>query len=221
MARHEAHGEYKSNRIIAENDPRYESMMDFFRQKDVILNLLNAHFPVSVVRHPTFEADDTIANLISTSSSSVDWIVVSSDSDFTQLLQKHDNVKLYNPVKKEFVVPPYDYDYVVWKALRGDTTDNIPGIPGIGDKTAEKIACDPDLLAEKSGDAQFSELFSRNYELISFHEWSDEERVLMTSSSPQKNWSIVYSSFSDMDFKSIVKEDSWKKFVDTFEKLWG
>jgi len=43
----------------------------------------------------------------------------------------------------------------------------------------------------------------------------------MTSSFPEKNWDSVKENFDSFGFKSITKEDSWKKFVSTFDSLWG
>jgi 5'-3' exonuclease len=218
--RHEQMTEYKANRIVGENDPRHEELMKFFKQKDAIVNLLSSYFPVTLVRHPTSEADDTIYNLIKTSSTAVPWVVVSSDTDFIQALQEFPHISLYNPVKKYFVNSP-DYPYVTWKALRGDATDNIPGIPGIGDKTAEKLACDPELLSEVLSDRSKAEIFQRNYDLISFRAWNEQEKLEMTSTSPAKNWDAVKELFTSMGFQSIVKEGSWQKFHSSFDSLWG
>jgi len=223
QARHELMGEYKANRVVAADDPRAAEMAKFFRQVDIIKELLVNHFPVSVVRHPRHEADDTIANLVRSSSSAIDWVVASSDSDFIQLLETNPNMRLYNPVRKEFVKAPENYPYVVWKALRGDATDNIPGIPGCGDKTAAK-------LAEAVGTDEFKDyllqgdreaIFTRNMDLIQFVEWSRDEAADMTSSTPAKDWDTVKSRFSQFEFASIVKDGTWQKFVGTFDKLWG
>jgi hypothetical protein len=145
---------------------------------------------------------------------------VSSDTDFIQLLQDHPNLKLYNPVQKKFVEAP-EYDYVVWKSLRGDASDNIPGVPGIGDKTAEKIALDPVLLKEYVAKSEVEPIFNRNYDLIKFIEWSDEDRMQMTSSSPSKDWQVVKDVFSGYGFNSMVKDGSWEKFTSSFDNLWG
>ena len=218
--RHEQLSEYKANRVVEETDPRHEELMLFFKQKDRIVELLRSYFPVSLVRHPTSEADDTIYNLIRTSSTTVPWVVVSTDTDFIQALQEFPHISLYNPVKKIFVNSP-DHPYVTWKALRGDSSDNIPGIPGVGDKTAEKLACDPELLAEFLTDRTKAETFQRNYDLISFRTWTEAETGEMTSSSPLKDWNAVKTVFNDMGFQSITKDGSWQKFLSPFESLWG
>jgi 5'-3' exonuclease len=218
--RHSQLPEYKANRIVEEGDPRKEELLRFFSQKDRIVELLSTYFPVTLVRHPTSEADDTIYNLIKTSSTAVPWIVVSSDTDFIQALQEFPHISLYNPVKKIFVNSP-DHPYVTWKALRGDSSDNIPGIPGVGDKTAEKLACDPDLLTEFLSNPVNVEVFQRNYDLISFRTWTDEERMEMTSTSPSQDWEAVKTVFTDMGFQSLVKDGSWQKYTSSFQSLWG
>lgn len=220
VQRHEALAQYKANRVIAPDDPRAEEMKRFYQQKDVIVDMLQKHFPVSVVRHPTSECDDTLANLASRSSSAVPWTIVSSDSDFTQLVQTCPHVKLYNPVTKKFVEAPSEYDYCVWKALRGDATDNIPGVPGIGDKTATKVASDPELLKEALKNPDVAAQFTRNYDLIRFMEWSDDDRMEMTSSNPTRDWDAVKSVFSGYGFTSITDDSAWLKFVGTFDPLW-
>lgn len=218
--RHAAMAEYKANRKVEDDDPRAAELAAFFAQKDVIVDLLTKHFPVSVVRHPLFEADDTLANLVRGSSTAIDWVLVSSDTDFIQLVGERDNFRLYNPVKDEFVARPLDYDYCTWKALRGDPTDNIPGVPGVGDKTAAKIASDFDMLTEFVCRPDVEPIFTRNYDLIRFAEWTDEEKLAMTSSSPAKDWDAVKSVFEGYGFNSMVKDGSWQKYVTAFDSLW-
>jgi DNA polymerase-1 len=211
---------YKANRDVEAGTPEAKELETFYDQVDVIVAYLKAHFPVSVVRHPDYECDDTIANLVKRSSTSVEWTIVSGDSDFTQLLNERMNVKIYNPVKKEFVQRP-PYDYVTWKALRGDSTDNIPGIPGIGDVKATQMMDSPELLQEVLDRKDWSEIFERNYNLIKFYEWDDIEAFKMTSSTPERNWDVVKSLFERHGFNSITKPEAWEKFVSTFDRLFG
>lgn len=86
------------------------------------------------------EADDIICSLLGNTES----IIVSTDKDFYQLLEK-DNVSIYNPVTKGIINAktveekygiPIRY-FVDHKALTGDSSDNLPGVKGIGDKGAE------------------------------------------------------------------------------------
>jgi 5'-3' exonuclease len=221
LHRKEAFKEYKANRVIDPESPEAAERAKFFAQSDEVIALLKTVFPVTVVRHPHFECDDTIYNLIKRGSSAVQWTVVSNDSDFTQLLNEFDNVKIWNPMKKGYVVCP-EYDYVTWKSLRGDGSDNIPGIPGVGDKTAESLSRDSKMLDEfLTSDVVKSDTFIRNYDLIKFAFWSDEECLEMTSSSPNRDWTPLRDAFEKYGFSSLLKEGSWDKFVGTFDSLWG
>lgn len=221
VQRYEILPEYKATRRVEETDPKYEELQKFFKQKDKIVELLSSYFPVSVIRHPTSECDDTIYNLIKKSSTAVPWVVVSNDTDFIQLIQQYSHVKVWNPIKKEFLEAPEDYDYVTWKSLRGDGSDNIPGIPGIGDKRASDIASDVDKLTEFLSDPVVAEQFQRNYELISFRSWNDDEIVEMTSTSPNEGWDVVREAFVGYGFKSMTEDGPWTKYINSFNYLWG
>jgi len=215
---------YKANRIVdtstPEGEKKHQELKDFHRQKDIIVKLLKERFPVSVVQHPDFEADDLIHNVIKNASAAVEFTVVSTDTDFIQLTQRFPNVRLYNPVKKEYVEAP-DHDYVIWKALRGDGSDNIPSLPGIGDgKDRDFVASPQELQGLLLASPELDEQFLRNLELIKFVDWSDEECMGMTSSTPARDWEAVRTFFESCDFKSFLKESYWTKFVATFDSLW-
>lgn len=220
--------EYKANRAIDASTPageaKLKSLDDFYRQKEIIVDLLTRHAPVSVVRHPDFEGDDVIFNLINRASKAIDFIVVSTDTDFIQLLQEFGNVKLYNPISKEYMEAP-EYDYVIWKSLRGDQSDNVPAL--VTEARAVELSNDPEKLEklchgdEHDEESEFGVEFLRNYQLIKLHEWTDEEALKMTCSTPTKDWDAVKQAFDTWAFKSITKEGAWDKFVGTFEPLWG
>jgi len=227
--RHDLMPEYKANRRIGPDEDgtmtpemvkKAAEMESFFRQAGVAVALLSERFPVSVVRHADYEADDVIYNLILRSSTAVPWVVVSTDTDFTQLLGEFEHVSVYNPVTKGYVEAP-PFDYVTWKALRGDGSDNIPGLPKISDKVAEEIVNDPDRLRELFKDKALAEQFNRNYQLIKFHTWSDEDAMQMTCSEPVRDWDAVARQLEEWQFKSFLKEATWQKFKATFEPLFG
>lgn len=201
-------------------EAKLKSDEDYRRQQGVIVGMLTEMFPVSVMRHPDFEADDLIYNVVKNASSAVEFVIVSTDTDFIQMLQEFSNVKLYNPVAKTFVEPP-SYDYATWKSLRGDGSDNVPGIPGIGDKLAEQLLDDPTELSRLFENKSVAEQFSRNILLIKLPTWSPEEHAQVESSSPKKDWDAVAAKFQEFAFKSMLKEPYWSKFKATFDVLWG
>lgn len=85
------------------------------------------------------EADDVIFALAKLlSSQKEDVTIVSRDQDMIQIVQKGYAKEIWNPVAKSFVeIPPYDI--VIAKALAGDASDNIPGLPSVGLKRAIKL----------------------------------------------------------------------------------
>lgn len=229
--RHELLPTYKANRHVvlkpdaapeevAEAAKKRKSDEDYRRQQGVIVDLLKELFPISVMRHPDYEADDLIYNVVKNASSAVEFTVVSTDTDFIQMLQEFPNVKLYNPVAKKYVEAP-SYDYATWKALRGDGSDNVPGIPGVGDKLAEQLLEDPDELSRLFENKSVAEQFNRNLLLIKLPTWDLEEHAQVQSSSPKKDWDAVATRFEEFAFKSMLKEPYWSKFKATFDALWG
>jgi len=135
--RNEIYSDYKGNRADAPDDliPQF----DFIRQSVLAFNLPS-------IELLNYEADDLIATY-------VDQIlklgakvtIVSSDKDLMQLFKK--DVRIYDPMKNKFItnedvktkfgVTP---DKVVdVQSLAGDSSDNVPGVPGIGVKTAAEL----------------------------------------------------------------------------------
>ncbi len=139
--RTEKYTEYKANR---------ESMPDPMRiQMDLIYEGLNA-FSIPIYTKEGFEADDVIGTISKRACElGHKVLILTGDQDSFQLIEKNGCVKVIIPSKGELL--EYDWDKVYqklgvypnqvidYKALRGDTSDNIPGIKGIGEKTAVKL----------------------------------------------------------------------------------
>ena len=204
-------GDYKANR------PKQDRF--FHEQKANIISLVKNCFPFNVVRHPELECDDTIATIASMQIKNGNSVViVSSDSDFIQLLNAFEsNLQIYNPVKKCFVDKP-NYDYVTWKALRGDPTDNISGIRGIGDKTAQKICQNTEMLKEVLSNPEKREIFERNVHLIRLVDFSSRLDELEHHVG-KKDFDTLKSAFEKMEFSSMLKESTWLKYCETFRSL--
>ena len=202
-------GEYKSNR---------PSQGKFFHaQKAAIIEAVKQFMPFVSIRHPDFECDDVIATYVYKHSKlGHNCFVISSDSDFIQLYNVC-NVTLYNPVKKCVVAKP-EYDYVIWKALRGDPTDNIKGIPKIGDKTADKLMKNPSLLQELLSDPVKRQIFDRNVNLIRLVDLSNAEDEMEITKS-RLNEAGLQKYFSELEFDSMLKEKTWQNYIKTFSRI--
>lgn len=215
--RHELYPEYKGNRKVDPSDhKKAKEYADFRRQKDEIVRILS-FLPVEVIRHPEYEGDDLIGKLVTSVYKDDECIVVTGDTDFIQLFNQHDDVKIYNPIKKEFVEAP-GYDYVFWKSMVGDTSDNIKGISRVGPKTAKKIMS----KTSEEIDAWLDEkperrgVVDRNRKLIRFADvpLGGVEKVI-----GREDLDEVKRIFQAMEFKSIVSDRAWSRFRETFERL--
>ena len=135
--RNEIYKDYKANRSDAPDDliPQF----DFIRKSVQAFNLPS-------VELINYEADDLIATYVEQILKiGAKVTIVSSDKDLMQLFKK--NVRIYDPMKNKFIVE----DDVIKKfgvksdkvidvqSLAGDTSDNVPGVPGIGVKTAAEL----------------------------------------------------------------------------------
>lgn len=207
---------YKSNR------PKLPS--DFWRQQADILDIMSS-LPVIQIRHPDHECDDVIANLAKYHASlGNEAIIISGDSDFIQIYDTVDSnlVKIYHPIKKKFIEKP-DYNYLTWKALKGDASDNIPGIKGVGDKTATKLVSDESLLNEILSDLDKNKIFERNVRLIEFQWFKHCDLTMETAGAetihPTPDMELVKKRFLEMGFQSMINEKYWEKFVKSFYSL--
>ena len=135
--RHEVFGEYKANRPSMPENLRPQIP----RIKEVVEALR-----VPLVEEGGYEADDLIGALVRKMEGvGIDTVLVSGDKDLMQLISQH--VTMYDPMKdKTFRIPEVIERFGVGPdkvievmGLCGDTSDNIPGVPGIGEKTAAKL----------------------------------------------------------------------------------
>lgn len=113
---------YKRNRV---KDPKidWQEFSKFFAN---LLNDLKHCFSYYMFRVDNVEADDIIYHL-AVHNPQESHLIVSEDKDFIQLL-KYPNIKLYRPVKKEFVVSEDVNKYMLHHICLGDKADNIPTI---------------------------------------------------------------------------------------------
>lgn len=143
--RHEKYPAYKATREKLSEDLQ----ADFDRGMDRICQLLEA-YQIPIISLPGFEADDVIGTLVKQGlAENLNVVVVSGDKDFQQLVRpgvwllnpgrggsagvEEHWVSVENASERLGVSPEYVTDYL---ALVGDSSDNIPGVKGIGDKTA-------------------------------------------------------------------------------------
>lgn len=139
--RHESFTEYKAG--------RQKTPSELSEQFPVVKELISA-FGLAQYEHNGYEADDIIGTLTKKADEkNIETIVVSGDKDMLQLASSHvtiavtrkgvSEVDLYTPeaIMEKYTLTPAQI--IDLKGLMGDASDNIPGVPGVGEKTAIKL----------------------------------------------------------------------------------
>ena len=135
--RNEIYSDYKANRSEAPDDlaPQFE----YIRKSVLAFNLPSEDLP-------NYEADDLIATYVDQIlKKGAKVTIVSSDKDLMQLYKK--GVRIFDPMKNKFiteddVIKKFGVDaskVIDVQSLAGDSSDNVPGVPGIGVKTAAEL----------------------------------------------------------------------------------
>ena len=139
--RTESYPEYKAQR---------EKAPDHFRSQLPLMDEVLQTLDITQLREEGFEADDIIATL-TRNGTAAGWeiLIVTGDRDAFQLIEKTVKVVYTRRGISDIVLADEGYveekygirpdQYVEYAALRGDTSDNLPGVPGVGEKTASRL----------------------------------------------------------------------------------
>jgi DNA polymerase-1 len=225
--RHERYPDYKATREKLDE----ELQQDFDRSVARIEALLRA-FRVPLLAVEGYEADDVIATLaLRGAAAGLDVVIVSGDKDFYQLIGPR--ISLLNPgrggpaaVEEQFVtianaaerlgVPPEQT--VDFLALVGDTADNVPGVRGVGEKTAQKLLQDygtldavlahaGDVAAKRVREALESDAdrarLSR--ELVMLHRDVPVDLALPGLAAREPDRPALLSLLAELEFHSLVR----------------
>ena len=154
---------YKANRKPGKRITRWDAFKNVEEEKEAmkiqfsrLLEYLNT-LPINVISIDKIEADDTIA-YVTTNLLEDEVIIMSADQDFLQLV--NDRVTVWSPIKKIFYTPEKvleDYgvpahNFLMYKILMGDKSDNLEGVKGLGPKKLPKILPD---ISKKPLDLDF------------------------------------------------------------------
>lgn len=225
--RHERYPEYKATREKLDE----ELQQDFDRSVARVEALLGA-FRVPLIAVDGYEADDVIATLASRAAAEgVEVVIVSGDKDFYQLIAP--GVSLLNPgrggpaaVEEQLVTvanaherlgvgPEQTVDYL---ALVGDSADNVPGVRGVGEKTAQKLLGQYGTLdailahAGEIGAKRVREALAADAdrarlsrELVTLHLDVPVEVDLAALAAQPPDWSRLLALLAELEFHSLVR----------------
>ncbi|WP_353683336.1 DNA polymerase I [Thermodesulfovibrio sp. 3907-1M] len=214
--RHKIYEEYKITRP--------ETPKDLPVQIEYIKEIVDA-LGVKRIEIPGYEADDIIASVIFKLQPSAFFYIVSLDKDMLQLVSQ--NVKIYDPfnniiVDEKYVINKYGIspeklnDFM---AMVGDAIDNIPGVKGIGEKTAlellkrygsvENIIKNLDIIKP----SKVAEILRKNIEAVKL----SKELVILKKDAPieikleelkikEQNREKLAEIFRELEFTSLLKQ---------------
>ncbi len=225
--RHERYPEYKATREKLDE----QLQQDFDRSVSRIEALLRA-FRIPLVVVDGYEADDVIATLAERGArKGLDIVIVSGDKDFYQLIGPR--VSLLNPgrggpaaVEEQFVTeanagerlgvaPRQTVDYL---ALVGDSADNVPGVRGVGEKTAQKLLAQYgslEAILDRAGEIESKRVREAvqadadrarlSRELVTLHRDVPAEVDLETLAAREPAWPELLAILSELEFNSLVR----------------
>lgn len=228
--RHEAAPEYKAQR---------ESQPDILYQQMEIIREVLGQLGVTVLDKAGFEGDDLIATVVDRASTiDADVVVVTGDRDAYQLVRDPHVKVLYNKrgvtdyalydeagiFEKTGVTPA---QYPEYAAMRGDTSDNLEGIQGVGEKTAAKLMAKYGSLHAilDAADEQTPKLAGalkegreralRNLELMTLRRDVPIE-IDLHALAPRPNLEKTRSLFNSLEFKALTQRalDAFARFSD-------
>jgi len=196
-------------------------------QMPLIKEIISA-YGIAIFEKEGFEADDIIATLTKKAhQKSLEVTIISSDKDMLQLVDDHTSV--FSPYKNEGIIydtkkvyqrfgikPPQIPDII---ALMGDSVDNIPGIPGIGEKTAVELINNfgslKNLLenTDKIKQEKLKKTITENIEKIKLNselsilcDSMDIDFDLEKMKLGQPNSKDLYRLFKHLEFKKLLKD---------------
>ena len=210
--------EYKANR----SEPPEELVPQF----DLIKKATTA-IGLKSLEVENYEADDIIATYVKIAKKeNIETLVISSDKDLMQLIQ--DGVSLYDPMKnikigpeavlEKFGVSP---DKVIdVQALAGDSSDNVPGVPGIGVKTASQLINEYGSLEKLLDNASSIKQEKRRESLLNNAELAIVSKKLVSLFSdvpiPYKISDLKWTPRNNDNLLAFLKENNFKRLENRY-----
>ena len=202
--RNEIYSDYKANRSEAPDDlaPQFE----YIRKSVLAFNLPSVDLP-------NYEADDLIATYVEKIlKKGAKVTIVSSDKDLMQLYKK--GVRIFDPMKNKFIseediINKFGVDaskVIDVQSLAGDSSDNVPGVPGIGVKTAAELINKYGTLEKLLKSANEIKQNKRRETLIENKDKAIISKQLVTL----KQDSPVNRDLSEFELKEIDKDKLYK-----------
>ncbi|MBE0427052.1 MAG: DNA polymerase I [Nitrospirae bacterium] len=214
--RHRIYEEYKAHRP--------ETPGDLVEQIPYVRKIISA-FNIKLLEIPGYEADDILGTIAKNAASrGINVYIVTADKDMLQIVDE--KIKVYDSMKdrvldKEYIIERFGVEperITEVMALAGDAVDNIPGIKGIGEKTArellsefkslEELLNNPDRIKKE----KLRSLIFENADVVRL----TKKLVTLDTSAPvdidikelrlrEPDWGLLFHLFKELEFVSLIK----------------
>ena len=226
--RHKLYDEYKATR---------EKMPDEMADQLPFIQKVTEAFNIPFIKVPSIEADDIIGSLAKKASQSgMSTYIVSSDKDFMQLVDEQ--VVLFQPGKRDTPPKVTDIEKVHEKfsvrpdqiidllSLMGDSSDNIPGVAGVGPKTASTLLKEHDTLENILAQAEAGKLSSQKLsekivankdnallskQLVTIACDQAQDVTLESLATPTWDFDALIDLFRELEFQTLEKQTLKRK----------
>jgi 5'-3' exonuclease len=198
---------YKENRKKQRSEEEYKVLKNTFQTIKEILKM----YPCKQIEIEEVEGDDVIFALCEKFKEEDRVIVLSSDGDFAQLGNHFSNVMVYDPIRRREIHT--NKNIAIQKAVVGDSSDGIPGLYRIGQKTFEKMIEDQsewNKIMSKDNNQKLFETFLSIIDLSKFPKEKHEEIRNLEESIP----------YSDFD-PDAIESFFWEKKLKDLLNRWG
>ena len=218
QARKQIYADYKAHRAVMPPDLRYQ--IDWAQKACELMG-------IPYLSVPEVEADDTMGSVALWASHHHDTMVYlcTSDKDLSQLV--NDRIHILNTFKENLVLGPREVEEVYGVppnqmvdllAMVGDTSDNVPGLPGFGPKTAaallkefgslDYILKNPDVASGKKKDTiiEFAQQALLSRQLVTIHTSVDFPKDKTFFSLKTYNLKELKEFYASMNFNSLIRE---------------
>lgn len=219
----EIYPEYKAHRQATPQDLRYQ-----IDRAQTFCKLMG----IPMLSIPDVEADDVMGSIAQFAETSVKHIYLcSGDKDLCQLV--NERISLLNTYKENLIIGPKQVEeihgvppslIVDYLAIIGDASDNVPGVPGFGPKTAAKllqkfgsldvILADPTLISEQKKRETFlqnSQLANISRQLVTLDTSINIPHEMQFYALEEPSYTELKEFYQSMNFMSLLKELEPKK----------
>ena len=201
VVRREIYSEYKKKRHQGKTPEEQEEYKEYIAQINKLFYDILQHLGIHQYKLDNVEADDIISELARSST----CIIVSEDKDFLQLVSS--TVSVYRPIRDEFWSIQEFKDkkgltplqYLFTRVLEGDSSDEIPGVKGIGEKRSKALISKYDTLNGIIGNKQ---------ELMKFKTTANIFKAIEDDDIIVRNMLLM-----DLRLSGYYIPENWKSYV--------